>query len=129
MTKQKKKREADPLPAQVILMNKDRLSSVTLALALLFFLLAVMRAGDADTSLMLRWPVYAVIAGALALWTWRLRRQVEQEWAKAPEPEPDPAEDLRQKLSERPMDVRFTKIEPAGDGRFRCEIEFKDDQD
>lgn len=108
-------------------MNKDRLSSVTLALAVLLFLLAVMRAGDADFSLMLRWPVYAAASAAFALWTWKLRRQVEQEGTQRPEP--DPAEDLRQQISERPMDVRFTKIEPAGDGRFRCEIEFSDDQD
>lgn len=108
--------------------KKDRLSSVTLALCVLFFLLAVMRAGDADTTLMLRWPVYAAISGALALWTWRLRRQVREEAEREPEPEPKPSEELRQKLSERPMDVKFTKIEPAGDGRFRCEIEFSDDQ-
>lgn len=108
-------------------MNKDRLSSVTLALAVLLFLLAVMRAGDADFSLMLRWPVYAAASAAFALWTWKLRRQVEQEGAQ--DPEPDPADELRKQISERPMDVRFTKIEPAGDGRFRCEIEFSDDQD
>lgn len=109
--------------------TKDRLSSVTLALCVLFFLLAVMRAGDSDFSLAIRWPVYAAVSAVLALWTWRLRRQVRESSEQSADPEPTPAEDLRQKLSERPMDVKFTKIEPAGDGRFRCEIEFSDDQD